>query len=78
MKTTLIVIQNDADHGEARALVKKLMTSNDAADVARLMAQARLIEAYERNRWPRRAPGPAAVLTYLMEQHDLGRAESAN
>src|SRR5580704_11988208 len=51
------------------------MRSNDRRDDARLAAQARLIEAYERSRWPRRRPGPAEILTYLMEQHDLSRAD---
>jgi HTH-type transcriptional regulator/antitoxin HigA len=75
MKATLIVLQNDTDHAEAKALVERLMRSSDPADGARLAAQARLIEAYERNRWPRRAPGPAEILTYLMEQHGLTRAD---
>jgi hypothetical protein len=56
MKATLIVIQNDADHAQAKALVEKLMRSDNPGDRARMMAQARLIEAYERARWPRRAP----------------------
>ncbi len=41
MKTTLVVIQNDSDHEEAKALVEGLMRSNDAADQARMTAQAR-------------------------------------
>ena len=56
MKTTLIVIQNDADHAQAKALIEKLIGSNSSANQARMTAQARLIEAYERSRWPRRAP----------------------
>ena len=56
MKTTLIVIQNDADHAQAKALIEKLMDSKDPADQARMVAQAYLTEAYERSRWPRRAP----------------------
>lgn len=75
MKATLIVIQNDTDHAEAKALVGKLMGSDDPADRARLAAQARLIEAYERNRWPRRASEPAEILAYLMEQHSLSRTD---
>ena len=34
MKTTLIVIQNDADHAQAKALIEKLMNSKDPADQA--------------------------------------------
>lgn len=48
MKTTLIVIQNDADHAQAKALIEKLMNSKDPADQARMVAQAYLTEAYER------------------------------
>ena len=75
MKATLIVIENDADHAEAKALVMQLMRSNDPADLARLAAQARLVEAYERARWPRRPPSLPDLLTYLMEQHGLSRAD---
>jgi HTH-type transcriptional regulator/antitoxin HigA len=75
MKATLFVIENDDDHAEAKALVEKLMRSNAPGDAARLTAQARLIEAYERTRWPRRSPKLADVLTYLMEQHGLTRAD---
>ena len=75
MKTTLVVIQNESDHAEAKALVEKLMRSSDAADQARMTAQARLIEAYERTRWPRRAPSLPELLAYLMDQHGLTRAD---
>jgi HTH-type transcriptional regulator/antitoxin HigA len=75
MKATLIVIQNDGEHAEAKALVEKLMGSNDPADQARMTAQARLIEAYERARWPRRAPKLPDLLKYLMDQHALSRAD---
>ena len=75
MKATLIIIQNDADHGEAKKLVDKLMSAKDSASQARLTAQARLIEAYERTRWPSRAPSLPDLLTYLMDQHSLSRAD---
>jgi len=75
MKATLFVIENDRDHAEAKALIEKLMGSDDAADRARMTAQARLIEAYERSRWPRRAPSLPDLLAYLMEQHSLSRAD---
>ena len=75
MKATLIVIQNDADHAEAKVLVAKLMGSNDPADVARMAAQARLVESYERSRWPRKSARLADILTYLMDQHGLTRAD---
>ncbi|MBU6445259.1 MAG: XRE family transcriptional regulator [Alphaproteobacteria bacterium] len=75
MKATLIVIQNEADHAAAKALVAKLMESGAAADRARMMAQARLVEAYERTRWPRKVPSLPDLLTYLMDQHGLTRAD---
>ncbi|HWX26935.1 MAG TPA: helix-turn-helix domain-containing protein [Steroidobacteraceae bacterium] len=75
MKATLIIIENDRDHAQAKALIEDLMGSDDVADQARMAAQARLIEAYERSRWPRRRPTLPDLLTYLMEQHGLSRAD---
>ena len=75
MKATLIIIENDNDHAQAKALIDELMGSEDAADRARMMAQARLIEAYERSRWPGRRPTLPDLLTYLMDQHGLSRAD---
>lgn len=75
MKTTLIVIQNDADHAQAKALIGKLMNSKDSADRARMVAQACLVEAYERSRWPRRAPSLSDLLTYLIDQHGISRSD---
>jgi HTH-type transcriptional regulator / antitoxin HigA len=75
VKATLIVIQNDADHPEANALVEKLMGSSDPGDLARMTAQALLIEAYERVRWPRRTPALPDLLKYLIDQHGLTRAD---
>ena len=69
MKTTLIVIQSDADHAQAKALVEKLMRSDDPGEQARMTAQARLIEAYERSRWPRR---PASLPELLDQRLSLG------
>ena len=75
MKATLIIIENDNDHAQAKALIDELMGSERAADRARMMAQARLIEAFERSRWPRRRPTLPDLLTYLMDQHGLSRAD---
>jgi HTH-type transcriptional regulator / antitoxin HigA len=75
MKTTLIVIENDSDHAQAKALVEKLMGSRKTDDRARLVAQARLIDVYERSRWPRWAPTLPDLLTYLMDQHGLSRRD---
>lgn len=77
MKANLIVIETDADHAEAKAFVSRLMISNEPEDAPKITAQARLIEAYERNRWPRRTPELADILTYIMDQHDLSRADMA-
>jgi HTH-type transcriptional regulator/antitoxin HigA len=71
----LIIIENDNDHAQAKALIDELMGSEDAADRARMMAQARLIKAFERSRWPRRRPTLPDLLTYLMDQHGLSRAD---
>src|SRR3984893_4497821 len=75
MKATLFIIENDTDHAQAKALIEKLMGSNDAADQARMTAQARLIEAYERARCPLRTPTLPDLLTYLMDQKGLSRAD---
>ena len=75
MKATLIVIENEKDHVQAKALVEELMRSENVANRARMVAQARLIEAYERTRWPRRTPTLPDLLTYLMDQHGLSRAD---
>ena len=56
MKTTLTAIENDADHVRAKALEARLVGSRRSDDRVRLAAQARLIEAYGRNRWPRTMP----------------------
>jgi len=47
MDATLIVIDSDAELARARALVDRLMASDNPANIARLQAQARLIAAYE-------------------------------
>ena len=75
MEATIIVIDSDAELARARALVDRLMTSDKPADIARLAAQARLIAAYEEEKWPPRLPSPAEVIRYLMDQHGLKRAD---
>ena len=69
MKATLIVIESDSDHAQAKSLVGRLLGSRKPDDRVRMVAQARLIEAYERSRWPRRAPTLPDLLNYLMDQH---------
>jgi HTH-type transcriptional regulator / antitoxin HigA len=75
MDATLIVIDSDAELARARVLVDRLMASDDATDLARLEAQARLIAAYEETKWPRRPPSTAEMIRYLMDQHGLTRAD---
>jgi antitoxin component HigA of HigAB toxin-antitoxin module len=75
MEATLIVIDSDAELARARALVDRRMMSEDAADLARLAVQARLIAVYEEERWPPRGPSAAEVIRYLMDQHRLKRAD---
>jgi HTH-type transcriptional regulator / antitoxin HigA len=75
MDATLILIDSEAELARARALVDRLWNSNDAADVARLEAQARLIAAYEEGQWPRRSPSTANLIRHLVEQHGLTRAD---
>lgn len=75
MKATLILIENDTDHEQAKALTRKLMESNDPQDQRRMVAQARLIEVYECIRWPRRPAALPDLLGYLMDQHGLSRTD---
>jgi HTH-type transcriptional regulator/antitoxin HigA len=75
MDATLILIDSAAELGRARALVDRLWDSSDPADIARLAAQARLIEAYEESKWPRRPASTAELIRHLMDQHGLSRAD---
>ena len=75
MDATLIVSDSDAELARARALVDRLMASDNPANIARLQARARLIAAYEEGKWPRRSPRTADVMKYLMDQHGLTRAD---
>jgi HTH-type transcriptional regulator/antitoxin HigA len=77
MDAMLILIDSATELSRARALVDRLWDSNDPADVARLQAQARLIEAYEESKWPRRPASTAELIRHLMDQHDLSRADMA-
>jgi HTH-type transcriptional regulator/antitoxin HigA len=75
MDARVIVIENDKELARAQALVSRPMDATAPAHLARLEAQARLVEAYERKKWPRRAPSVADLLTYLMDQHGVTRAQ---
>ena len=75
MDATLILIDSAAELARARALVDRLWTSENPADIARLQAQARLIAAYEARKWPRRPSSTAELIRHLMDQHGLTRAD---
>ena len=75
MKTEVIVIENERDAKAARALVAALGRSRKSTDVARLRAQALLLEAYEAKRWPPAPISPADLIRYAMEQHGLAPSD---
>jgi HTH-type transcriptional regulator/antitoxin HigA len=75
MDATMILIDSDAELARARALVDRLWSSDDPADIARLEAQARLIAAYEARKWPRRPSSTAELIRHPMGQHGLTRAD---
>jgi HTH-type transcriptional regulator/antitoxin HigA len=77
MDATLILIDGTTELSRARALIDRLWDSDDPADIARLQAQARLVEAYEESIWPRRPANIAELIRHLMDQHDLSRADMA-
>jgi HTH-type transcriptional regulator / antitoxin HigA len=75
MDAMLILIDGDSELARARELVDRLWRSDDPGDIARLQAQARLIDAYEESRWPRHPPSVADLIRHLMDQHGLTRAD---
>ena len=75
MDATMILIDSDAELVRARAVVDQLWNSNDPTDIVRLAAQARLISAYEERKWPRRSRSVADMISHLMDQHGLTRAD---
>jgi HTH-type transcriptional regulator/antitoxin HigA len=77
MKTEVIVIQNERDLRAAQALVAALGQSRKPADLARLRAQALLLQAHESARWPTQPVAPADLIRYAMDQHSLSAADMA-
>jgi HTH-type transcriptional regulator / antitoxin HigA len=77
MDATLIIVDGDGELARANAVVAALWNSSDPYDLARLDAQARLISAYERRKWPTPATTIRDVLAHLIDQHDVRRAEMA-
>jgi HTH-type transcriptional regulator/antitoxin HigA len=77
MKAEVILIERERDAVEARTLIAKLGRSSRRADVARLRAQALLLEAWERTQWPADPVSPIELIRYAMDQHDLTPAQLA-
>jgi HTH-type transcriptional regulator / antitoxin HigA len=75
MKAEVILIERERDAAEARALITKLGRSSKRADVSLLRAQALLLEAWERTRWPTGPVSPIELIRYAMDQHDLTPAD---
>ncbi|MBM3503907.1 MAG: XRE family transcriptional regulator [Alphaproteobacteria bacterium] len=75
MKTEVIVVENERDLDTARKLVASLGRSKRAKDVARLRAQALLLEAYEVTRWPPAPVSTADLIRYVMDEHGLTPAD---
>lgn len=75
MDAMLVVVDSDAELARARALVNRLMASDDPSDLGRLAAQARLIASYEQEKWPPPRPSPVEIIRYLMDQHGLRGAD---
>jgi HTH-type transcriptional regulator/antitoxin HigA len=71
MRTEIITIETEHDLVEARALVASLGRAEKPEDVARLRAQALVLQAYEAQRWPVAKTTPADILAYVMDQYDL-------
>jgi len=75
MKAEVILVENERDAAAARRSIAKLGRSSKRADVVRLRAQALLLEAWERTRWPTDPPSPVELIRYAMDQHDLKPAD---
>jgi HTH-type transcriptional regulator/antitoxin HigA len=77
MKAEVIVIENDRDLKAAQALITALGGARKASDIARLRAQALLLQAYEASRWPVTPASPVELIRYAMDQHGLSPADMA-
>lgn len=71
MKTEVIVIENEQDHQAAKELLHSLMGAETPEAVARLQAQALLIQAWEREQYPVLPPDPVDAIIFRMEQMGL-------
>ena len=75
MQTQIVTIENDEDLAAARAVVAELGNADSSADIARLRAQALILQAYEAERWPSTSASPAEIMAYLMDQLDFTPAD---
>ena len=75
MRAEIVIIENEEDLAEARAIIAALGTTEDPAEGARLRAQAMILAAYEAVHWPVERATPADILAYVMDQHDLSPAD---
>jgi HTH-type transcriptional regulator/antitoxin HigA len=75
MITEIFTVENDDDLAAAQDLLSSLMLSESPNDVARLRAQALLVQAYEEQRWPSGDVSPVDILSYVMDQHGLSAAD---
>src|SRR4051812_2279623 len=75
MKAELVIIQNEADYRAAMALIGSLMQASSSKDLARLRAQARLVQAWEAERWPVRKVDVVDAIRFRMEQRGLKRSD---
>src|SRR5438105_62133 len=77
MWASVIMVENETEAKRARELVARLERATTKRDVARLRAQALLLEAYEKQKWPARPVSVAELIRYAMEQHGLSPADMA-
>ncbi len=75
MDANLIIVDSDAELARALKFLDALMGAETPTDIARLQAQARLIEGYEQRRWPTKRPRTSGIIRYLMDQHGLSRID---
>jgi predicted transcriptional regulator len=75
MRAELIIVQNEADHREARAIVHSLVHSERPEDLARLRAQALLVADWEAQHYPPVPPDPLEAIRFRIEQLGLGTRE---
>jgi HTH-type transcriptional regulator/antitoxin HigA len=73
------VIETDAENRAALKIINRLIARGDEKrsreETALLELLATLVEAYERERYPRQCSRPREMLEFLMESNDLKQAD---